>query len=178
MGSPVPQGPPEDTPNAKIVSARAFFHLARRPDHHGFLMASRTGAKYFCVTTTGAVRPEDYNKFLEGSPFYTIEELRQRVPLVYYKALQVFKRRSTLKISLVEGYKLPFTRNYRPTNVQKCKGVNKYIDKELGKCFIRPSASPTAALVFIVRKPNGGLWVYINYRAPNEIMIKNRYLIL
>ena len=43
-----------------------------------------------------------------------------------------------------------------------------------GKGFIRPSTSLYAALVLIVKKPNGGLRVYIDYRALNTLTIKNR----
>ncbi|THC87525.1 hypothetical protein EYZ11_013030 [Aspergillus tanneri] len=149
------------------------------------LWPPRTKEKYFCATTTGAVRPEDYDKFMEGSPSYTIEELKQRVPPEYHKVLQVFikEEADTLpphrdedhEIRLVEGSEPPFARNYRPMNAQECEVVKKYIGKELGKGFIRPSASPTAAPVLIVRKPNGGLRVSINYRALNKITIKSRY---
>jgi hypothetical protein len=51
----------------------------------------------------------------------------------------------------------------------------KYLDEQLAKGFIRPSSSPAAALVLLVRKPGGGLRVCIDYRGLNEITVKNRY---
>ena len=44
----------------------------------------------------------------------------------------------------------------------------------LGKGYIRPSSSPYAAPVLIVKKLDGGLRVYIDYRALNALTIKNR----
>ena len=44
----------------------------------------------------------------------------------------------------------------------------------LGKGFIRLSSSLYTVLVLIIKKSNGGLRVYINYRALNTLTIKNR----
>ena len=44
----------------------------------------------------------------------------------------------------------------------------------LGKGFIRLSTSPYIALVLIIKKLDGGLRVYINYRVLNALTIKNR----
>jgi hypothetical protein len=53
--------------------------------------------------------------------------------------------------------------------------VKKYIDEELAKGTIEPSKSPCASPVLIVRKPNGGLRVCMDYRALNAITVKDRY---
>jgi hypothetical protein len=78
-------------------------------------------------------------------------------------------------IQLTEGSGLPSARNYQPTSAPEAEGIKKYIDKHLEKGFIRSSSSPTAAPILVVRKPGGGLRVCIDYRALNEITIKNRY---
>ena len=44
----------------------------------------------------------------------------------------------------------------------------------LGKGYIRPSTSPYTASVLIIKKPDGGLRIYIDYRALNVLTIKNR----
>jgi hypothetical protein len=44
----------------------------------------------------------------------------------------------------------------------------------LGKDFIRPSMSPFAAPVLIVKKSDGGLRICVDYRELNEIIVKNR----
>ena len=45
----------------------------------------------------------------------------------------------------------------------------------LDKGFIRVSNSPIAAPVLFVKKPGGGLRIYIDYRALNAITKKDRY---
>ena len=51
--------------------------------------------------------------------------------------------------------------------------MKKYIDKHLGKDFIRPSLSAVAAPVLLVRKLGGRLRFCVNHRALNEITVKN-----
>jgi peptide subunit release factor 1 (eRF1) len=55
-GSPV-QPTKRETPTADIqfVSARLFFMLAKRHDHHGFVIMPRQQAKQLYATTTGAI---------------------------------------------------------------------------------------------------------------------------
>ena len=52
--------------------------------------------------------------------------------------------------------------------------VKEYIDNMLGKGYIRPSISLYAAPVLIIKKPDGGLRIYVDYRALNTLTIRNR----
>ncbi len=45
------------------------------------------------------------------------------------------------------------------------KTLTEYLDKN----FIRISSSLAAAPVLFTRKPSGGLWFYVDYRALNAI---------
>ena len=45
----------------------------------------------------------------------------------------------------------------------------------LGKCFIRPSASPWGAPVLFVKKKYGSFRMCIKYRQLNKVTIKNNY---
>jgi hypothetical protein len=45
----------------------------------------------------------------------------------------------------------------------------------LRKGFIRASKSPAASPILLVRKLGGGVRFYVDYRALNEITIKDRY---
>jgi hypothetical protein len=169
----------------RFVNAQHFYRLARRRDHDGFLMQPRDNQKYFSATTTNAVTSEDYEHFMKGKPSYTIEELKQRVPKKYHSEIEVFLKQDADKlrshgpedheIKLVEGANPPFARNYKPMSAQELEAVKKYLDEHLAKGFIRPSSSSAAAPVLLVRKPGGGIRVCVDYRALNEITIKNRY---
>lgn len=45
----------------------------------------------------------------------------------------------------------------------------------LDKVFIHPSASSWGAPVLFVRKKDGSLWIYINYRQLDKVMVNNKY---
>jgi hypothetical protein len=49
------------------------------------------------------------------------------------------------------------------------------VEKNLRKGFIRPSSSSAASPVLFVKKADGGLRFYIDYRELNNISIKDRY---
>jgi hypothetical protein len=53
--------------------------------------------------------------------------------------------------------------------------LKKQIDKMLEKGYIRPSTSPWAALILFVEKKYGTKRMCIDYRALNEVTIKNKY---
>jgi hypothetical protein len=46
---------------------------------------------------------------------------------------------------------------------EEMRALKAYIDEELKKGFIRPSNSPYAAPVLVVKKPGGGLRICIDY---------------
>ena len=52
--------------------------------------------------------------------------------------------------------------------------VKEYINKILGKGYIRLSTLLYVVLVLIVKKLDGGIWIYVDYRALNTLTIKNR----
>ena len=52
--------------------------------------------------------------------------------------------------------------------------VKEYINKILSKGYIRKSTSLYIASVLIIKKPNSGLRIYINYRTLNTLTIRNR----
>jgi hypothetical protein len=60
---------------------------------------------------------------------------------------------------------------YKPELVE----LKKQIDKLLEKGYIRPSTSPWATPVLFVEKKDGTKRMCIDYRALNEVTIKNKY---
>ena len=171
--------------NIRIISAYTFYRMARRKDHDGFLMQPKDDQKYFSAATTNTITSDDYDRFMKGKPSYTIDELKQRVPEKYHSVIEVFLKQDADKprphgpedheIKLLEGTTPPFARNYKPMAAQELEAVKKYLNEHLAKGFIRPSSSPAAAPILLARKPGGGIRVCVDYRALNEITIKNRY---
>ena len=77
-------------------------------------------------------------------------------------------------ISLEPGSMPPYRRNRRmnPAEVELC---GTYIKELLEKGFITPSNSPYGAPVMFIPKPAGGYRVVCDWRALNNLTIKNRY---
>lgn len=57
----------------------------------------------------------------------------------------------------------------------KPKELKVQLQELLDKGFIWPSTSPWGALVLFVKKKNGSLRLYIDYRQLNKVIIKNKY---
>ncbi|KAF7572881.1 hypothetical protein PtrM4_077860 [Pyrenophora tritici-repentis] len=57
---------------------------------------------------------------------------------------------------------------------EETQATKAYIDEMLGKGFIRPSTSPYASPVLVVKKTRGGLRICVDYRGLNAVTRKNR----
>ena len=55
------------------------------------------------------------------------------------------------------------------------KELKTQLEELLSKGFIRPSTSPWGALVLFVKKKNGTLRLFIDYRKLNRVTMKNKY---
>ena len=53
--------------------------------------------------------------------------------------------------------------------------LKEWLQENLKKGFVRPSSSPAASPVLFVKKPGGGLRFCVDYRALNNITVKDRY---
>ena len=60
---------------------------------------------------------------------------------------------------------------------EELKVVKKYLVKNLDKGFIEPSQAPFTAPILFVKKPDGLLRFYIDYRKLNLLIKKDRYLL-
>ena len=53
--------------------------------------------------------------------------------------------------------------------------LQKYLKDHLFKGFIRVSSSSAASSIIFVKKPEGDLWLCVNYCSLNNLTVKNRY---
>jgi hypothetical protein len=78
------------------------------------------------------------------------------------------------EIDLVPGTAPIYKRPYR-MDANQLAELKDQIQDLLDKGYIRPSSSPWGAPVIFVPKKDGGTWMCVDYRALNEVTIKNKY---
>jgi hypothetical protein len=84
------------------------------------------------------------------------------------------ERKVEFAIELIPGTAPISKRAYRVSGPELVN-VKKQIDELLEKGYIRPSTSPWAAPVLFMEKKDGTKRMCIDYRALNEVTIKNKY---
>jgi hypothetical protein len=62
-----------------------------------------------------------------------------------------------------------------PMSVIEQEALDKFLEENLAKGYLRPSKSPMASPVFFIKKKDGSLRLIQDYRRLNKITIKNRY---
>lgn len=77
-------------------------------------------------------------------------------------------------IELVPGYS-NFRSKVYPLSETEQKELDKFLEENLQKGYIRPSSSPLSSGFFFVRKKDGTLRPVQDYRRLNDITIKNSY---
>jgi hypothetical protein len=84
------------------------------------------------------------------------------------------KRKVEFTIELIPGTAPISKRAYRVSGLELVE-LKKQIDELLEKGYIRPSTSPWAAPVLFLEKKDGTKRMCIDYRALNEVTVKNKY---
>jgi hypothetical protein len=84
------------------------------------------------------------------------------------------ERKVEFAIELLPGTAPIFKRDYRISGPELVE-LKKQIDELSEKGYIRPSTSPWAAPVLFMEKKDGTKRMCIDYRAMNEVTIKNKY---
>ncbi|MBW0499203.1 hypothetical protein O181_038918 [Austropuccinia psidii MF-1] len=112
-----------------------------------------------------------------------IETVMKVVPSVYHQYLDVFSKVKAEKrpphctsdhnIEL-EGSLPPVRVIYSLSN-QESDTLGAYISENVEKGFILPSSSSTGAPVLLVKKQDGGLRLFVDYRKLNGVTRKNKY---
>ena len=65
----------------------------------------------------------------------------------------------------------------RHQSTQELQEVKRFLEENLYKGFIKPSQVLFVSLVLFVKKPNGGLWFYVDYHKLNNLIKKDWYLL-
>jgi len=63
-------------------------------------------------------------------------------------------------------------------SAEKLNALQQYLKKNMQKEFIKESQSSAEYLILFISKLNESLKLYVDYKALNNIMIKNSYLLL
>jgi hypothetical protein len=119
-----------------------------------------------------------YHMAVDSSEADPIESIKvvSEFPDVFPKDLPGMppERKVEFVIELLPGTAPIFKRAYRISRPELVE-LKKQIDELSEKGYIRPSTSPWAAPVLFVEKKDGTKRMCIDYRALNEVTIKNKY---
>ena len=128
----------------------------------------------------GIVTLEDLDEALKQEG----DELKLQLPLVIQDYADVFSPKKADKlpphrsydheIRLTSDKKLPFGKIYSMSR-EELQTLRDWLDENLRKGFIRPSSSSVTSPVLFVKKPGGGLRLCMDYRALNEVSVKDCY---
>nr|AAR89003.1 putative polyprotein [Oryza sativa Japonica Group]ABF96826.1 retrotransposon protein, putative, Ty3-gypsy subclass [Oryza sativa Japonica Group] len=122
---------------------------------------------------------------LGGNPVVTVEKNLRKLedipivceyPEVFPEDLTTMppKREIEFRIDLAPGTAPIYKRPYRMA-ANELAEVKKQVDEQLQKGYIRPSTSPWGAPVIFVEKKDKTKRMCVDYRALNEVTIKNKY---
>src|SRR3979490_26423 len=120
-------------------------------------------------------------KALEFAPIRSFEDL---VLKPYQEFKDVFSKESFDKlppcklwdhaIELIPGAK-PFSTKVYPMSLNDQRELDAFLEENLKSHRIRPSKSPMASPVFLIKKKDSSLRFVQDYRKLNDITIKNAY---
>jgi hypothetical protein len=77
-------------------------------------------------------------------------------------------------IDLAPGTTPISKRPYRMAAIELAE-LKKQLNELEYKGYIRPSSSPWGAPVLFVKKKDGSMMLYVDYRSLNEVIVKNKY---
>ena len=80
-------------------------------------------------------------------------------------------------IELVDDWQPPYSSIYSLGSVE-LEMLKACIENNLANAFIKLSNSLAKAPIFFDKKPNSSLRLYVDYQSFNNLIIKNRYLLL
>jgi len=116
----------------------------------------------------------------------SVDTAKKLIPPEYYDYLVVFSKKEARilppscyvdhAIPLIDRAKPPFGRMYSMSDAE-LKKVRKWIGENLSQSFIRASFSFAASAILFVKKKDGSLQLRVDYRALNDVTVKDRQLL-
>ena len=132
------------------------------------------------------ISKKDIQKYLDDKLLFDIKEIFRRLSIEYYNLIDtfLFQNITILSFYYLFDYKIKLFPNQIPLyhrlytySLYKLLIICKYLDKHLEKSFIKANKSFITASILLTYKPKGDIYIYIDYKGLNNIIIKNRYLI-
>ena len=142
-----------------VISQSAFRHATKFPDAAVYLLAALPESTKSTDPLT--IVPKHYHDFLL---LFTKKEADKLPPYQYVDH----------EIPLIDEKKLPLECMYSMSDAELLE-VRKWIEQNLSKGFIRHSSSSCAAPILFVKKKDGTLKLCVDYRALNDLTLKDRY---
>ena len=166
------------TKRVQIIGPKEFAKAALNPDQEAFVVH---------VATLFSLMEIHPDREVQVAALIA-DKAPVAIPAEYSDFEDVFSKESaavlpehteinTHAIDLEEGKQPPYGPIYSLGPVE-LEILKTYIKTNLANSFIRPSKSPAGAPILFDKKPNGSLCLCIDYWGLNNIIIKNRYLLL
>ncbi|KAH0605690.1 uncharacterized protein H6S33_004912 [Morchella sextelata] len=162
-----------------------------RPKENLLVFDSRNCCQYCSISGTAVIvqgisipLPEHHTVIVSAAEKSTVN-IEQLVPKNFHHRLHMFKEYDAsilpphrlshdIEIVLKEGKRSPYGPIYGLSQIE-LKALRQYLDENLPKGFIRASESPAGTPILFVKKNDGTLRLWVDYRGLNAITIKNRY---
>ena len=154
----------ESSLNICIVSAASITHLAQRKNHQLFVTSLKNIEKALAPQEAVNILAKllrEYHEFATLFSWEKFNKLPSHCP--YDHIISLLSDKEPLKGSLYNMSR------------DELLMLQKYLKEHLFKGFIRVSSSSAASPVIFVKKPEGGLWLCVNYRGLNNLTVKNCY---
>ena len=150
--------------NICMVNAALIIRLARRRNHELFITSIKDIEKALALweaVNVLAKLPREHHEFTILFFWEKFNKLPSHWPYDHIIPL----------LSDKESSKGPLYNMSR----DKLLVLQKYLKEHLFKSFIRVSSSSAASSVIFVKKPEGDLWLCVNYCGLNNLTVKNHY---
>ena len=107
----------------------------------------------------------------------------EMIPPQYRQHLSVFSEEESHRlpghkpwdhaIDLIPGSNMAIRTKVYPMSANEQEELQRFLEENLAKGYIRPSKSPLSSPVFFIKKKDGKLRFVQDYRKLNEITVKN-----